>query len=195
MTFEVLQWAHDSFLLSCAAYPVTVVLAYFVVFALLTALCLPGAAALMLLAGAGFGLTWGSLLATLASTAGACLTMLGARYLLRHRVESRWAARLHQVNQGLQAQGAMYLLSLRLLPVIPFVPLNLISGLTRLPVWTFFWASAVGMLPGTVVYVYAGTQLATVRSVEQLWSRNLLAALAALSLLPLMALRLQKKPH
>lgn len=166
-------------------YPAAVTLAYVALFTSLTALCLPGAAVLMLFAGASFGLVWGSVLATLASTAGATLTMLGARHWLRHRVEQRYGARLQAFNQSLQREGALYLLSLRLLPVIPFVPVNLISGLTRLSGATFFWISALGMLPGTALYVYAGVYLAQLQSVDQLLSARTAATLMALGVLPL----------
>ena len=169
------------------AYPAAVTVAYVVLFTLLTALCLPGAAVLMLLAGASFGLVWGSLLATLASTAGATLTMLGARHLLRRRVERRYGALLQAFNQSLQREGALYLLSLRLLPVIPFVPVNLVSGLTHLKGATFFWVSALGMLPGTAVYVYAGVYLAQLQSLTQLLSARTAVTLMALGVVPLAA--------
>jgi uncharacterized membrane protein YdjX (TVP38/TMEM64 family) len=175
------------------AYPALMTLAYVALFTLITALCLPGAAVLMLLAGASFGLVWGSVLATLASTAGATLTMLGARYWLRHRVEQRYGARLQAFNQSLQREGALYLLSLRLLPVIPFVPVNLISGLTRLKGATFFWVSALGMLPGTVLYVYAGVYLAQLQSMDQLLSARTAVTLMALGVLPLVVARVLRK--
>lgn len=176
MIVEYLQAAQVAFLTFYAAYPVLVGLGYFGVFTVMTALCLPGAAPLMLLGGASFGLVWGSVLATLASTAGASLTMLAARYLMRERVEARWADRLHTLNEGLQRRGLLYLLSLRLLPVVPFVPLNLASGLTRLPLWRFFWVSALGMLPGTALYVYAGTQAYRLTELPDWWSASGLGA-------------------
>lgn len=177
MMIEFFQGAQAAFLAYYATYPVLVGLGYFVVFSVMTALCLPGAAALMLLGGASFGLLWGSVLATLASTTGASLTMLAARHLMRERVETRWASRLHTLNAGLQRRGLLYLLSLRLLPVVPFVPLNLVSGLTRLPLWRFFWVSALGMLPGTALYVYAGTQAHRLSSLADGWSASGLAGL------------------
>ncbi|MBK9440540.1 MAG: TVP38/TMEM64 family protein [Comamonadaceae bacterium] len=175
------------------AYPLLAMLGYFALFTLLTACCLPGAAVLMLLAGASFGLVWGSVLAVLASTTGATLTMLASRHALRERVTARLGGRLQGLNQGLQRDGAVYMLSLRLLPVIPFVVLNLLSGLSSLPTRTFFWASAVGMLPATVLYVNAGLQLAQVQSLDGLLSAQALGALAALGLLPLLALAWRRK--
>jgi len=175
------------------AYPLLSMLGFFALFTLLTACCLPGAAVLMLLAGASFGLVWGSALAVLASTTGATLTMLASRHALRERVTARLGGRLQGLNHGLQRDGAVYMLSLRLLPVIPFVVLNLLSGLSCLPTRTFFWASALGMLPATVLYVNAGLQLAQVQSLDGLLSAPALGALATLGLLPLLALAWRRK--
>ena len=195
MTLAELKQAQAAFAEQHQAQPVQTTLLYFAGFTLLTALCLPGASALMLVAGASFGLVWGSVLAVLASTAGATLTMLASRHWLRSRMEARYASRLGEVNRGLANGGALYLLSLRLLPVIPFVPLNLLCGLTRLPLAVFFMASLVGMLPGTVVYVNAGVQLGALGSVGDVFTPGLLGALLLLGLLPLAtqaALRAQK---
>jgi len=175
------------------AYPLLSMLGFFALFTLLTACCLPGAAVLMLLAGASFGLVWGSVLAVLASTTGATLTMLASRHALRERVTARLGGRLQGLNHGLQRDGAVYMLSLRLLPVIPFVVLNLLSGLSCLPTRTFFWASALGMLPATVLYVNAGLQLAQVQSLDGLLSAPALGSLATLGLLPLLALAWRRK--
>ena len=187
MDLATIQQAQQGFQSYLSTHPAAVTGAFVALFTIITALCLPGAALLMLLAGASFGLFWGSVLATLASSAGATLTMLGARHLLRHRVEQRYPERLHAFNLGLQREGALYLLSLRLLPVIPFVPVNLLSGLTRLPATTFFWISMLGMLPGTALYVNAGAYLAQLQSMDQLLSPRTLATVMALGLLPLAA--------
>lgn len=195
MTLAELKQAQAAFAEQHQAQPVQTTLLYFAGFTLLTALCLPGASVLMLVAGASFGLVWGSVVAVLASTAGATLTMLASRHLLRSRMEARYSRRLGEVNRGLENGGALYLLSLRLLPVIPFVPLNLLCGLTRLPLAVFFMASLVGMLPGTVVYVNAGVQLGALGSVGDVFTPGLLGALLLLGLLPLAtqaALRAQK---
>ncbi len=194
MNFDDARLALTMFQGYYLAYPVLATLGYFAFFTLLTTLCLPGAAVLMLLAGASFGLAWGSVVATLASATGATLTMWLSRHGLRGRVEARWGERLHTMNQGWQQNGVLYLLSLRLLPVIPFVAVNLISGLTRVPAITFFWVSALGMLPATALYVNAGVQLAQADSIQNLLSVQTLAALALLGVLPLVASRLRKKP-
>lgn len=174
-------------------HPVGVALAYGLVFTALTALCLPGAAFLLLVSGASFGLVWGSLIGVLASSAGATLTMLGARRLFRERALRHLGPRGPQWQALVERDGGWILLSLRLAPVLPFVALNLVAGLTGLGAWRFFWISALGMLPGTVVYVHAGRELASVRSLADLASPPLLLALALLALLPWAGRRLHAR--
>jgi uncharacterized membrane protein YdjX (TVP38/TMEM64 family) len=176
-----------------AAADLGATLAYFAVFALLTALCLPGPALLLLLAGASMGMVWGTVLGTLASAVGATLTMLTCRYGLRTRLEQNFGDRLHTLNAGLQKDGVWYLLSLRLLPVIPFVVVNVLCGLTRMRAGTFLAVSSVGMLPGTAVYVYAGQQLGRVQSAHDVLSVPVLVALGLLGLLPLLGVALRNK--
>jgi uncharacterized membrane protein YdjX (TVP38/TMEM64 family) len=178
-----------------AQHPLTVTMLYAGTFTLLTALCLPGAAMLMLVAGASFGLAWGCVVATLASTAGAILTMLAARHSLRQWAQSRFGRRLQQFDEGLGREGAYYLVSLRLPPVIPFVPVNVLSGLTNLPTWTFFWSSALGMLPATALYVNIGVTLAQVDSLDALHSGDLVIAIMGLALIPLGAALVRRLPR
>ena len=165
--------------------PALVAAAYFAAFTLLTSVCLPGCGLLMLLGGATFGLHWGIALSVLASTVGATATMLGARYALRPLVRERLGDRLAPFATTVARDGGYYLLSLRLLPVIPFVPVNLMAGVTELRVSTFFWASLLGMLPGTAIYIHAGRQLASVTTLDALWSPGVMGALALLAALPL----------
>jgi len=167
--------------------PVAVACAYFCAFVTLTALCLPGALVLLLLAGASFGLFWGSVLAVLASTVGATVTMLAARHWLRPLAMRKLGARVGRFEQQLQGGTATYLLSLRLLPVIPFVVVNVLSGVLGVRTVTFFWTGLLGMLPATVVYVNAGQQLAQLQSLQGLLSPGVAGALLALGLLPLLA--------
>ena len=172
-----------------ADHPVVVSLVYLIAFTLITALCSPGAALLMLLSGASLGLWMGTLLGTLASALGATLTLLAVRLGWRARTEQRWQAQLDVVNTGLAQHGAMYVLWLRLVPLIPFVPLNILCGFTRLSATRFAAASFVGMLPGTAVYVNAGAQLAQLQSLDDLWSAPMVGAvllLLVLSSLPLL---------
>jgi pyruvate/2-oxoglutarate dehydrogenase complex dihydrolipoamide dehydrogenase (E3) component/uncharacterized membrane protein YdjX (TVP38/TMEM64 family) len=156
----------------------------------ITALSLPGAAIMTLAAGASFGLVWGTVVVSFASTLGATLAMLAARYLLRDSIQQRFGRRLDDVNRGVEKEGAFYLFTLRLIPAVPFFMLNLLMGLTRMKTWTFFWVSQVGMLAGTIAYVNAGTQIAQITSLSGILSPALLGSFAALGLLPLVIKKL-----
>ena len=165
--------------------PVAVTLAFFAVYVLITALSLPGAAIMTLAAGASFGLVWGTIVVSVASTLGATLAMLAARYLLRDTIEKRFGPRLAEVNKGMEKEGGLYLFTLRLVPLIPFFALNLLMGLTKMKTWTFFWVSQLGMLAGTVAYVNAGTEIAKITSLRSVLSPGLIGSFVLLGLLPL----------
>ncbi len=167
------------------AQPLLVTLVFFAVYVAVTALSLPGAAILTLAGGAGFGLLWGTVVVSLASTIGATLAMLAARYLLRDAIQARFGRRLDEVNKGIEKEGAFYLFSLRLIPVVPFFALNLLMGLTRIRTWTYFWVSQIGMFAGTVAYVNAGTQIAKIDSLQSVLSPGLIGSFVLLGLLPL----------
>jgi uncharacterized membrane protein YdjX (TVP38/TMEM64 family) len=164
--------------------PTLVTLIYFGVFVLITALCLPGAGVLMLVGGGcmGFGLCM--VVSTAASALGALLTMLFARHFFRSSVENRFSNKLNDINKGIEKNEVAYLLSLRLAPIIPFVVFNLLAGLSRVKPWTFLWTSFLGMLPGTMLYVNAGNELAKVNRLEELISLEVVVSLAALALVP-----------
>ncbi|PKM17685.1 MAG: pyridine nucleotide-disulfide oxidoreductase [Gammaproteobacteria bacterium HGW-Gammaproteobacteria-15] len=159
----------------------------FVIYVAVTALSLPGAAVLTLASGAIFGLGWGLLLASFASSLGALLAFLSARFVLRDWVEQKFGERLKTINSGMKRDGAFYLLSLRLVPILPFFVINLAMGLTQIKSWTFYWISQLGMLLGTLAYVNAGTQLAQIQSLNDVLSANLLGAFALLGIMPLIA--------
>ena len=165
--------------------PVQVTLVFVALYIAITALSLPGAVLLTLAGGASFGLVWGTVVVSFASTVGATLAMLAARYLLRDAIQARFGRRLDEVNKGIDKEGAFYLFSLRLIPVVPFFALNLLMGLTRIKTWTYFWVSQLGMLAGTVAYVNAGTQIARIDSLQSILSPALIGAFALLGLLPL----------
>lgn len=160
---------------------------YFATYVVMAALSLPGAAVMSIAAGAIFGLVTGTLVVSFASSIGATLAFLAARFLFRESVQRRYKERLQRLNEGVARDGAFYLLSLRLVPVFPFFVINLAAALTPLRTWTFYWVSQLGMLPATVVYVNAGTQLAQVSSPGDILSPSLLGAFALLALLPLLA--------
>jgi len=164
--------------------PALVALAFFAVYVATAALSLPGAAILTLAGGAIFGLIGGTLLVSFASAIGATLAMLASRHLFQGLVRERFGKRLGAVDKGIEKDGAFYLFTLRLIPVLPFFMLNLLMGLTRVKTWTFYWVSQLGMLAGTIVYVNAGTQLANIDSLADVVSPRLIASFALLALLP-----------
>ncbi|MEZ5480295.1 MAG: FAD-dependent oxidoreductase [Thiolinea sp.] len=173
-----------------ATHTFTTLLLFFLAYVLVTALSLPGAAVMTVLAGALFGLLTGVILVSFASTLGATLAFLVARYILRDSIEQRYPERFKAVNAGLQREGKLYLFAMRLVPLIPFFLINLLMGLTRMPPLTFALVSQLGMLAGTIVYVYAGTQLAQLDSLSGILSPGVLFAFILLGLFPLLARRI-----
>ncbi len=186
-SLDFVKQSQSQFADQFARRPVTVTLAYFAIYVAITALSLPGAAIMTLAAGAGFGLVLGTIVVSFASTLGATLAMLVARYLLRGPIEARFGRRLGEVNKGIEREGGFYLFTLRLIPAIPFFALNLLMGLTRMKTWTFFWVSQVGMFAGTVAYVYAGTEIAKIDSLGSILSPGLIGAFVLLGIFPLIA--------
>jgi len=164
------------------ANPVQATLAFFAVYVAVTALSLPGAAILTLVAGAIFGLAWGVIIVSFASTIGATGAFLASRYLLRDWVQGKFGDKLKAINDGVTRDGPFYLFALRLVPAFPFFAINLLMGLTPIRTWTYFWVSQLGMFAGTVVYVYAGTQLGQFKV-----SAGLFAAFIVLGLFPIVA--------
>jgi len=160
---------------------------FFLVYVAVTGLSLPGAALMTLVAGALFGLLWGTLVVSFASTAGATLAFLASRFVLRDWVHNRFTPALKRIDEGVRKEGAFYLFTLRLIPVVPFFVINLAMGLTAMRARTFYWVSQLGMLAGTLVYVNAGTQLARISSTRDILSPELLGAFALLGVFPLAA--------
>ncbi len=165
-----------------AADPLQAGLLFFAVYVAATGLSLPGASVLTLIAGAIFGLFWGTIIVSFASTIGATLAFLTSRFLLRDWVQQRFGDRLRPINEGVAREGAFYLFALRLVPAFPFFAVNLLMGLTPIRTWIYYWVSQLGMFAGTVVYVYAGTQLGEFRI-----SAGLIGAFVLLGLFPLIA--------
>ena len=169
------------------AEPLQAAAIYFFVYIAVTALSLPGAAIMTLAGGAVFGLGWGTLLVSFASSIGATLAFLASRFLLRDWVQQKFGANLRAINSGMEKEGGFYLFTLRLVPAFPFFAINLLMGLTPLRTWTFYWVSQLGMFAGTVVYVNAGTELAKIDSLRGILSPGLLGAFVLLGLFPLIA--------
>ncbi|MDE2452141.1 MAG: FAD-dependent oxidoreductase, partial [Burkholderiales bacterium] len=166
--------------------PLLAGLIFFGGYVAVTALSLPGAAAMTLAAGALFGLGWGTLIVSFASSIGATLAFLAARWLLGGWVQARFGDRLAPLNTGIAKEGGYYLFTLRLVPVLPFFVINLAMGMTTLRAWSFYWVSQIGMLAGTLVYVNAGTQLARIDSLSGIVSPGVLGSLVLLGVFPLM---------
>ncbi len=172
------------------AHPLAASLVFFVIYVVVTALSLPGAVVMTLAGGAVFGLLWGTLLVSFASSIGATLAMLVARWLAGEAIQARYADKLRAINAGIERDGALYLFTLRLVPLFPFFVINLLMGLTRIRAWTFYWVSQVGMLAGTIVYVNAGTQLAQISTLSGILSPGLIGAFVLLGVFPLIARKL-----
>ncbi len=170
--------------------PVMVAAVFLAAYVAMAATSLPGAIPMTLAAGAIFGLPLGTLIASLASSIGALLAFLSARHVLGDWVRARLGTRLADIDRGMARDGAFYLFTLRLVPLVPFFAVNLLMGLTRMKAWTFYWVSQVGMLLGTAVYVNAGTQLAAIDSPRGIVSPGLLGAFAMLGIFPLAARRI-----
>ncbi|SPH23679.1 Dihydrolipoyl dehydrogenase [Defluviimonas aquaemixtae] len=178
------------------ARPVSVALGIFVAYVAVTALSLPLAAWMTLAVGALFGFWWGLLIVSFASSIGATLAFLAARYLLRDWVHEKFGSRLTAIDEGIERDGAFYLFTLRLIPAVPFFAVNLLMGLTPIKAWVFYVVSQIGMLAGTAVYVNAGTQLAQLESLSGILSPPLILSFVLLGLFPWMAkfaLRLVKR--
>jgi len=182
LTLEALRERQSGILAYHASHPWQTALGYFLLYVSVAGLSLPGAAVLTLLGGAIFGLLWGAVIVSFASSIGATLAYLSSRFLLRDWVQERFGDRLQPINDGVAREGAFYLFALRLVPVFPFFVINLVMGLTPIRAWTFYWVSQLGMLAGTLVYVYAGTQLSEFRL-----SAGLVLAFTLLGLFPLAA--------
>ena len=187
LSFDALKAQRDALHGRVDANPGLAMAVFFLIYVAVAALSVPGAVIMTLAGGALFGLWRGTLLVSFASTIGATLAFLGARFLFRDGVQARFGNRLQSLNEGIAREGGFYLLALRLVPVFPFFVINVLSGLTSLRTSTFYWVSQLGMLPATFVFVNAGTQLAQVNAPGDVLSAPLFIAFALLGLLPLAA--------
>jgi uncharacterized membrane protein YdjX (TVP38/TMEM64 family) len=175
------------------AHPLLATGAFFLTYVAVTGLSLPGAAILTLAAGAIFGLLWGTVVVSFASALGATIALVVSRFVLHDAIQARFGDKLEPINAGVRRDGAFYLFTLRLIPAFPFFIINLVMGLTPIPVRTFYWVSQVGMLPVTLVFVNAGTELAKVDSLKDILSPTLIASLVLIGLFPLIARKVVEK--
>jgi uncharacterized membrane protein YdjX (TVP38/TMEM64 family) len=189
LSLDQLKASRDGLLELYRSSPALVVGAYFIIYVLAAAMALPAAAVLTLAGGALFGLWTGTVVVSFASTIGATAAFIVARYLLRDWVQGRFGARLDRINRGIEAEGAYYLFTLRMIPVFPFFVVNAVVALTPMRLGTYYWVTQLGMLPATVIYVYAGRELGRIDTPGDLLSPGLLAALVLLGVFPLAARR------
>ncbi|MDR9439726.1 MAG: FAD-dependent oxidoreductase [Halomonas sp.] len=187
LTLDNLQAEQARFQAWLAAEPLTVAGGFFLAYVAITAVSLPGATLMTLLGGALFGFGWGLLLISFASALGATLAALIARTLARAPLERRFAPQLARINAGIEREGAFYLFTLRLIPLFPFFVINLVMGLTRMRLQTFYWVSQVGMLPGTAVFVNAGRELGNLESLSGVLSPGLIGSFVLIGLFPWLA--------
>ena len=185
LTLQYIKDSQESIQRLYADNPIGTITAYILVYVVVTALSLPGAVVMTLAGGAVFGLIAGTIAVSIASTTGATLACFVSRFILRDWVQSRFGDKLRAINQGIEREGGFYLFSVRLIPIFPFFVINLVMGLTGMPLRTFFWVSQLGMLPGTVVFVNAGKELGKIESAAGILSPTLLASFVILGLFPI----------
>ena len=186
-TLARLQSAQSALADQYAARPLSVIAVYALTFIALFALALPAGTVMTLAGGAIFGFWIGVCVVSFASTIGATLAFLSARYLLADAARRRFGARLEDIDKGVERDGGFYLFTLRLIPLFPPALLSVLFGLTTMRTWTFYWVSQLGMLSGTLIYVNAGTQLARLQSVHDILSPAVLGSLVLLGAFPLLA--------
>ncbi len=185
LTLDYIKLQKEAFADFYASNKIMTLAIYMTLYIGVTALSLPGAAILTLAGGALFGVVTGVILISFASTIGATLAFLISRFVLRDTLENKYRDRIKKINDGIEKEGKFYLFALRLVPVFPFFLINILMGLTAMPVLAFFWVSQLGMLPGTIAFVYAGTQLSEIESIGDILSLGMITAFAVLGLLPI----------
>ena len=187
LSLDYLKSSQSAFESLYAEQPLLVIGSYFAIYVAVTALSFPGAVIMTLAGGAIFGTLWGTVIVSFASSLGATLAFLAARFVLRDSIEARFGNRLAEFNKGIEKEGAFYLFTLRLVPLVPFFVINLLMGLTKMKTLTFYGVSQLGMLAGTAVYVNAGTQLAQLESLQGILSPGLIGSFVLLGVFPLLA--------
>ena len=185
LTLEYLKSSQDTLQALYLENRLLVIASYVGVYIAVTALSLPGAVVLTLAGGGLFGLVVGTLAVSFASTIGAPLACLVSRFFLREWVQSKFGDKLATINNGIEKEGAFYLFSLRLVPIFPFFVINLLMGLTRMRLFTFYWVSQIGMFAGTIVFVNAGKELAKIDSLSGIMSPGLIGSFVVLGLFPI----------
>jgi uncharacterized membrane protein YdjX (TVP38/TMEM64 family) len=174
------------------------VFVYMLVYLVSVAFSVPGATVLTLAGGFLFHLFPGIVYVNVGATLGATFAFLFSRYILGNTIQNKYGTQLERFNRELDENGHLYLLTVRFIPAFPFFLINILSGLTKIPLWTYVWTTSVGILPGSLVYTFAGSQLGTINSIGDLFGGKILIAfllLAALTLIPLVLKKIRAKPH
>jgi pyruvate/2-oxoglutarate dehydrogenase complex dihydrolipoamide dehydrogenase (E3) component/uncharacterized membrane protein YdjX (TVP38/TMEM64 family) len=187
LSLDYIKGSQQKFADLYAANPATVIASFFAIYVAVTALSFPGAAILTLGAGAIFGLVAGTIIVSFASSIGATIAFLAVRFILGESVQKKFGQRMAEINKGVEKEGAFYLFTLRLVPLVPFFVINLLMGLTKMKTLTFYWVSQIGMFLGTVVFVNAGTQLAKIDSLKGILSPGLIGSFVLLGIFPIIA--------
>lgn len=190
LTLSYIKESQEKFQLLYSEHRAAVIAGYMVVYILVTSLSLPGAAIMTLVAGALFGLVVGTIVVSFASTIGATLACFISRFILRDWVQGKLGDKLKTINEGIEKEGSFYLFTLRLIPIFPFWFINLVMGLTKMPLLTFYWVSQIGMFTGTIVYVNAGKELGKIESLSGILSPTLIFSFVLLGLFPIMTKKL-----
>jgi uncharacterized membrane protein YdjX (TVP38/TMEM64 family) len=187
LNLTYLKESQEAFAAYYGEHKVITILSYMLIYITATALSLPGAAILTLAGGALFGLVTGSIIISFSSTIGATLACIVSRYLLRDWVQDKFGDKLQKINEGMEKEGGFYLFTLRLVPIFPFFIINLVMGLTKIRLKTFYWVSQLGMFPATVVYVNAGKELGQIDSLSGILSPGLILSFVLLGIFPITA--------
>jgi uncharacterized membrane protein YdjX (TVP38/TMEM64 family) len=186
---QLRQFSNEHYLVS--------VIIFILIYVAVTGFSLPGALILTLAAGYIYKTIFAAVYVNIGATAGATLAFIFARYVAGQWVQQKYSDKLAKFNDELERNGSKYLLMLRLVPIFPFFLINIFAGLTRIPIKTFIWTTSIGILPGSLVYAYAGEQLGTIRNVKDIFTARILIAfllLAALAVLPVVIQKLRRKP-
>lgn len=185
LTLSYVKKSLDSLKSFYADHRFVVIAGYFFIYVLTTSLSLPGASPLGLAGGALFGFWTATVVVSFASTIGATLACFISRFLLRDWIQKKFGDKIAKLNEGIAREGAFYLFSLRLIPAFPFWLINLAMGLTTMSLFKFYWVSQIGMLPGTMVFVNAGKELAKIESVKDIFSTGLIISFALIGIFPI----------
>jgi uncharacterized membrane protein YdjX (TVP38/TMEM64 family) len=185
LTLSYLKGSLDKFKALYENHRLMVIAGYFFIYVLTTSLSLPGASPLGIAGGALFGFWTATIVVSFASTIGATLACLVSRFILRDWIQNKFGDKIAKVNEGIKREGAFYLFTLRLIPVFPFWMINLVMGLTKMSLFKFYWVSQIGMLPGTMVFVNAGKELAKIDSLKGIFSPSLIISFALIGIFPI----------